>query len=222
MATVTPGSPIDLNLTLASGFEFSLEAQFEVAVKVAGIQDFASIDDVCIQSQRRSMKMNCDARGGTASFKSMVLPLVPGTVTDAIFFYFNYFIIRCPGGSIEATLIRNEQERIISSQDVLWANINVYQDSGKILRSKKLLVALPGMMQGNSRSSVCVISIVKEETFFPSFPNLAFCANSKADTRKEETHEILDMSVKLESDGVKRNTYLFSSNELQDLFGNQI
>ena len=85
MATVTPGSPIDLNLTLASGFEFSLEAQFEVAVKVAGIQDFASIDDVCIQSQRRSMKMNCDARGGTASFKSMVLPLVPGMVTDAIF-----------------------------------------------------------------------------------------------------------------------------------------
>ena len=77
-------------------------------------------------------------------------------------------------------------------------------------------------MQGNSGSSVCVISIVKEETFFPSFPNLAFCANSKADTRKEETHEILDMSVKLESDGVKRNTYLFSSNELQDLFGNQI
>ena len=86
VATVTPGSPIDLNLTLASGFEFSLEAQFEVAVKVAGIQDFASIDDVCIQSQRRSMKMNCDARGGTASFKSMVLPLVPGMVTDAIFF----------------------------------------------------------------------------------------------------------------------------------------
>ena len=137
MATVTPGSPIDLNLTLASGFEFSLEAQFEVAVKVAGIQDFASIDDVCIQSQRRSMKMNCDARGGTASFKSMVLPLVPGMVTDAIFFYFNYFIIRCPGGSIEATLIRNEQERIISSQDVLWANINVYQDSVRIQEKYK-------------------------------------------------------------------------------------
>ena len=117
------------------------------------------------------------------------------------FFYFNYFIIRCPGGSIDATLIQNEQERIIFSQGVLWANINVYQDSGKILRSKKLLVAIPDLMQGNSRSIVCVISIVKEETFFPSFPNLAFCANSKADTRKEETHEILDMSVKLESDG---------------------
>ena len=78
------------------------------------------------------------------------------------------------------------------------------------------------MMQGNSRASVCVISIVKEETFFPSFPNLAFCANSKADTRKEITQEMLDMSVKLESDGVKRNTYLFSSNDLQDLCGNQI
>ena len=59
VATVTPGSPIDLNLTLASGFEFSLEAQFEVAVKVAGIQDFPSTVVHAYKFKLMSLKSSC-------------------------------------------------------------------------------------------------------------------------------------------------------------------
>jgi len=75
--SVGPGTPVNLQLMLSSGFQVGLEALFEVTVSVHGIKDYP-LDEVCVQTQRQSRKMGCQPRGGSVAFRTIVLPLVPG------------------------------------------------------------------------------------------------------------------------------------------------